>query len=385
MKTIVYNLANLRSPITGIGRYALELAINELSQGRSVAGYINGQLEEGPALGVAAQRLKNSTANNGQRQRAWIGHIPLARRTYQTIQAKRFSRAVQNINFSEALTHNTTYSGSWGRPFDVTTVFDVSHLLVSSTHPAHRVVFLKRFFRGLELHDKPIITISQSVKDELCAHYSFDPQRIHVTPLAADPTFRPLSAEVCQPTLSRFGLSEKSFILSVGTLEPRKNLSAVLAAYARLSKEIRAQVPLVLVGPQGWKSADLQKKISQLASSGCLKQLGYVSNDDLPALYSSASAFCYPSLYEGFGLPVLEAMQCGCPCITSNNGALQELANDAAVTIDPQNQDELYDELHKVLHDQTHAEHLRHRGTARAAQFNWQATAAKSRVVYDSI
>ena len=182
---------------------------------------------------------------------------------------------------------------------------------------------------------QPIITISNSIKSELVTDFQIDENRIYVTHLAANNNYYPRSEPECESTLNHYGLKYKKYILSVCTLEPRKNLNNVIDAYCKLEPSLQQTYPLVIVGMRGWKSSRLESKINRLQKQGRIIRLGFVPQSDLPVLYSSAKIFAYPSLYEGFGLPLLEAMQSGCACLTSNTGALEEVSNNHAFQIDP--------------------------------------------------
>ena len=146
--------------------------------------------------------------------------------------------------------------------------------------------------------------------------------------------FRRLQRIDCRGFLAPFGLQPQQYILSVGTLEPRKNLTTAIKAYARLPEVIRAEIPLVIAGMKGWRTDGLDKEVAALIDKGQIRRLGYVPDEALPALYSGARAFVYPSLYEGFGLPPLEAMACGAPVIVSNRSSLPEVVEDAGLQVD---------------------------------------------------
>jgi alpha-1,3-rhamnosyl/mannosyltransferase len=140
-----------------------------------------------------------------------------------------------------------------------------------------------------------------------------------------------------------------------------------------------------MVGPLGWKSTALEKRMRQLNDLGVVKQLGFVAQKKLPMLYSGATAFVYPSLYEGFGLPLLEAMQSGCPCITSNTGALAEVSNGSAIQVDPQKSDDIAQQLNLLLHDPDLRSYYANSGQQRASNFTWAKTALKTCEIYDSL
>lgn len=228
-----------------------------------------------------------------------------------------------------------------------------------------------------------IITDSQQSRADIAHHLSVPLEKINVIPLAAHPRYRPLEQAAMQPALARQQIAFP-YILSVGALTARKNLPRLLEAFAQL----RAWSPtwkLVVVGARTWKYSPIFDTVQRLGLEEALHFTGFVPEEDLPALYNGADLFIFPSLYEGFGLPVLEAMACGTPVITSNVASLPEVAGDAAILIDPYKSDAIAAAMHRVLSDSTLAADLRERGMARASQFSWEHTARATLAVYQQI
>jgi glycosyltransferase involved in cell wall biosynthesis len=211
--------------------------------------------------------------------------------------------------------------------------------------------------------------ISEATRADLVRLFPAASAKASVIPLAADPAFSGAVSAAGHPSLQG-----KPYVLAVGTLEPRKNLERLMQAWWALDDEARAGHVLALVGPVGWDAAP----ILQAASDQGARLLGRVSEDELRALYAGASAFAYPSLYEGFGLPILEAMAAGAPVVTSNLSSLPEVAGDAALLVDPTDPTAIGAALTRLLHDPALAEDLRTRGRARAATFSWERTAAET-------
>lgn len=220
-----------------------------------------------------------------------------------------------------------------------------------------------------------IVVPSQSTADDLLSRTSIDAARVFVTPLAPS-----LAGSEDEPTeaLRRLGVTSP-YLLSVGTIEPRKNLLRLVRAY----RQVAAEVPhaLVLAGPPGWQSPELEAELAR-TGPGVIVRTGQVFDRDLDALYRGADAFAYPSLYEGFGLPLVEAMARGVATVTSNTSSLPEVAGDAALLVDPEDVGEIADALARVLTDPALAEDLRRRGRERAAMFSWAATAHATLDVY---
>ncbi len=201
-------------------------------------------------------------------------------------------------------------------------------------------------------------------------------------PLAASPAFRPVeSPEARQAVCARYGVAP-GFILAVGNLQPRKNLHRLVAAFRTLLAEGLADRQLVLVGKDALRSDQFRAEVQDLIESGRLVLTGYVPEADLPALYGAASVFVYPSLYEGFGLPILEAMACGTPVVTSNCSSMLEVAGSAAQLADPLRTEQLAAAIRAIVERPELAASLAAQGRARAAQFTWEKTAQQTVDVY---
>jgi glycosyltransferase involved in cell wall biosynthesis len=226
-----------------------------------------------------------------------------------------------------------------------------------------------------------IITDSECSKADIAAFYPFAAGKIYAIPLAPAPTFRPIDLPSARQICDRYAIAPQ-FILAVGNLQPRKNLMRLVAAFRDLLAQWQLDHQLVLVGKDALRSEEFRAEVRDLVESGRLVLTGYVPEHDLPALYSAAATFVYPSIYEGFGLPILEAMACGAPVITSDRSSMPEVAGDAAVLVDPTRADRITAALHTILTQPNLADELRRRGLVRAAQFTWDATARQTAEVY---
>jgi glycosyltransferase involved in cell wall biosynthesis len=216
-----------------------------------------------------------------------------------------------------------------------------------------------------------LLCISHATRADLVARYPRAATKASVIPLAADPRFgRPLDPAALDDVRRRHGL-EDPFVLCTGTLEPRKNFLRVLQAHEALT--VRAQ--LVLVGPQGWEFEPILQKASRRDE---VRVLGQVSDEDLATLYQACTVFCYPSLYEGFGLPLLEAMAAGAACITSSVSSLPEVGGNAVLYVDPQSADEIRDAIVRLLGSEDERRLLGERARQRAELFSWNRTATET-------
>ena len=224
-----------------------------------------------------------------------------------------------------------------------------------------------------------ILADSMSTKDDIVKQLNVRAERISVVPLAADQSFRPLPAADVQKVLSDWGLVPDGYLLFMGTIEPRKNLLRLLQAAQLAGSRIG---PLVIAGADGWGSDEVAGHIQRLQRAGRLTYLGYVPDSARRALINGARGFVYPSLYEGFGLPVLEAMACGIPVLASNVSSLPEVVGDVGVLVDPQDVDAIAREMARLWQDEALRRELAARGLERARAFSWERTASQTLSVY---
>jgi glycosyltransferase involved in cell wall biosynthesis len=226
-----------------------------------------------------------------------------------------------------------------------------------------------------------VLTYSESSAEDLQRLLEVPSGKITVTPLAADESFQPATDPA--PVLERHGLTGP-YLLFVGTIEPRKNLPTLLRAFAGIAPEF-PELSLVVAGRRGWLDGPIFGLVDELEIKPRVKFLGSVPGEDLPALYAGARAFVFPSLHEGFGLPVLEAMACGCPVLCSRASSLPEVAGDAAWLLPPEDPAAWQDAMRTVLTDGRATREMRGRGLAQAARFSWDATARQTYAVYERV
>ncbi|WP_417447315.1 MULTISPECIES: glycosyltransferase family 4 protein [Gammaproteobacteria] len=230
-----------------------------------------------------------------------------------------------------------------------------------------------------------IITISEHSKQDLIRHLGIAPEQVSVTPLGVEPCyFERIDPQQIDATLHAHNL-QPGFFLFVGTLQPRKNLRGILAAFNQLPQEIRRQHKLVVVGRDGWGNEDLLPELRALEARGEGYWLDYLPRQQVMALLQSAAALVFPSLYEGFGLPVIEAFAARCPVITSNMTSLPEVAGEAAWLINPTDSAEIATAMLNVLENQTLRAARIEAGLNRAKTFTWEACAARTLDVYEKV
>ncbi|MFQ6100789.1 MAG: glycosyltransferase family 4 protein [Anaerolineae bacterium] len=257
-------------------------------------------------------------------------------------------------------------------------------------------------FRHLPAHHKPlnrwylnaglpfycrrathIIAISECTRRDLIAAYDVPPEKVTVIYEAADSRFRPQPPETVAAVQARYGLPER-YLLFVGTIEPRKNLARLLGSFEAVHAEGLTD-GLVIVGRRGWLYGDFFARLERSPVRDAVIFPGYVPDEHLPALYAGAQALALPSLYEGFGLPVLEAMACGTPVACSDTSSLPEVAGDAALLFNPNEVESITAALRRLLRDADLRTDLRRRGFEQAARFSWKRVAAETRAVYDRL
>jgi glycosyltransferase involved in cell wall biosynthesis len=269
------------------------------------------------------------------------------------------------------------------RPKRVVTVHDVTFLLLPERYPTVRRLYMQAVTRAAVAVADAIITPSHAVRNDVVRTLGVSEDRIVAIPEAAAPHFRPAADDEQLRVRERYDLPEE-FVLSVGSREPGKNRSRLLRAIAQV-RDRGIDCSLVIAGQPVWDYQREAELIERLGIGGRVRLLGYVPNEDLRPIYSAATAFAFPSLYEGFGLPVLEAMACGTPVVTSNVGATAEVANDAALLVDPRDTASIVAALERLLTDPRLRSELRECGLARAAEFSWERAARETILLYELV
>lgn len=349
--------------------------------------------------GIYALELVRGMADDGRRdgyalfgRNTELGEIVRGHRNwrYEHIAASRSGRlAWEQLRLPgrlEALSIDVLHSTHHTLPLRpvrsrrVVTIHDVTFLRLPERYPPTRRLYFGLITRLAARVADGIIVPSEAVRADVVRTLGVDAGRITVVYEAAGDGFVPMTREESAATARKY-LLEPGYVLSVGSLEPGKNRARLFRALRGLRDE-GVDANLAVVGQPAWKYEGEAALVDELGMGDRIHYLGYVPARDLPALYNAASVFAFPSLYEGFGLPVIEAMACGIPVLTSEDSATVEVASDAAVLVDPRSTDSIHDGLRSLLVDPLLREHFGRQGLERAAAFSWHRAAKETRAVY---
>lgn len=265
----------------------------------------------------------------------------------------------------------------------ILTIFDLSPILFPQFFTKLTNIYTKLFPVIIKNTDH-VVTISENSKGDIVKIFKIPNEKISVTYLGIENKFRLMKNKINLETIRKKYNLPKRFILFVGTIEPRKNLSSLLCAFSSIRKNNK-EVKLVIVGKMGWLQNNILKMVNRLKIKNDVIFTGFVEDKYLPYFYNLTELFVYPSLYEGFGFPILEAMACGCPVITSKVSSLPEIAGDAAILINPKKEHELISAICNVIIDNNLRSELSIRGLMRAKKFNWENCARETLKVYQSL
>ena len=356
-------------PKTGVGHYTFELATELARMAPEHSFELVAPADYPAEVAAAIEKIRNLTAvsvkANFLSRRWWAVGLP------------RYVRTARLDLF-----HGTNYEAPLGnRSRNVLTVHDLS---VVTHKDAHEAKLARRARRRLPIMVRTaarIITPTETVRLELIERFKLDPNLVVVTPEAPRKTFRPIPFSETIETRERLGI-EDNFILFVGTIEPRKNLVTLLRAFAELLRQTRHRPQLVIAGLRGWLTEEFDRTLAAAEFGDRVRLIGYVGDEDLRALYSSCKAFVFPSVYEGFGLPPLEAMACGAPVIASRIATLEETLGANAILIPPTDEPAMAKAIALLLENESERERMSAAGLKHAARFTWEKTAALTLNVY---
>ncbi|WP_176056998.1 glycosyltransferase family 1 protein [Paraburkholderia sp. BCC1876] len=369
---LILGVDAISPPLTGIGRYTWELArqyatgdygfdaLRFFSAGRWIAD---------PSL------LLSTAPKNAPRSRLKkVLSPPASLRKWRLKQGMRHS-----------LFHSPNYFLPESADSGVVTIHDLSVFKYPETHPVERLRHFERSFESTLQRANHLITDSEAIREEVSGFFGWSKEKITAVHLGVPQEFQPYEASSLVAPLAEIGLTPGSYGLCVSTLEPRKRIDRLLDAYSELPLRLRETCQLVLAGSSGWLNDALREKIRRGEGEGWLRYLGFVPEVSLPALYAGARAFFLPSLYEGFGLPVLEALASGVPTLTSNCSSLPEVAGGAAWLVEPDNHDALREGIEKVITDDIWRVTAIQRGLDVAREMTWQKCARQTVAVYESL
>ena len=373
---VAFNATSLLSPLTGIGQYSRNLALG-LTQCPGVqpkffyGAFWSKEVRGTPPVAVASAL-------------PWLrSRVPGSYALRRWVQARQFGSHTKRKTFD--LYHEPN---NLPLPFDgptIVTVHDLSWIRYPQAHPAERVRVMDKYFeRGIR-NASFILTDSNFVKNELIEMFGLVSDRICSIALGVESQFRPQGVEETKSVLRQYGLHRKQFILAVGTLEPRKNLEVALRAFMQLTPGTRQRFPLVLVGMKGWHTSALEQQLAPLIQAGEVRQLGYLPREDLATLVAGATTLVYPSIYEGFGLPPLEAMACGVPVITSSVSSIPEVVGDTGILLDPEDVNGFTDAMEMMISAPDVRAAMGRRALARSKLFTWQRCVEQTANAYRQV
>lgn len=384
----------LLQPSTGIGTYTWSL-INHLQQEMLVEElklFANGLFLKHPSSVLMMER---SSSHVGPTQQgspaAYLGGMSAVRALLakNALAVKLFNTASPLVEhfrlrkYREYLFHSPNYLLPRFSGPTVVTIHDLSIQRYPQFHPPERVRFLDAKIAQAAQGATHIITDSISVREEVIKHFGIDASRVTAIPLAAGEQFKPRTEEACRAVLEPLGLAYKRFFLFTSTIEPRKNLLRICEAYAALREAGKIDWPIIFVGGAGWQSEAEHQAIQALVNRGWAQYLGFVDANTLPVLYSAAGALVFPSIYEGFGLPALEAQRSGTRVITSRGSAMAEFSGEHDLLVDPLEVDSLIEAMEtvvdRVLADNGQPLHCAGSG------LSWQKTARLTAEVYKKV
>ncbi len=383
----------IHPPLTGIGRYAFELArrlmvdpdvsqLSFFSMGRWVdwAALLAADGAIDSAVGTAPPAPNLNALGNLRRT--------LAKNRLAVSLYGRLTPALYRWRLrphSDAVFHSPNYFLPPHSGATVATIHDLSHVWFPTFHPAARVEFLNRALPESLRRADQLITDCEFVRREVIEHFNWPADRIKSVSLGVDPRYAPRALENLETELAPLDLKPQSYALFVGTVEPRKNIDTLLTAYERLPLRLRREYPLVIAGSSGWNSDAIHARFDRASSDGWLKYLNFLPQALLPSLYSGARLFVYPSIYEGFGLPPLEALASGVPVLCSNASSLPEVVGEAGRLIDPMDIDAWADAIESSLQNEEWQRTAKITGPAHASNFTWEKCATETVAVYREV
>lgn len=374
---VVINASSLASPLTGIGRYTYNLAYELIKSNDIELSLFNGrQLTDvlPPLLEYKDQKYKTLLKSLIR------DNVPYSHQILRLSREYFFKKSTKESSFN--IYHDPNYLCYKSDIPTITTVHDLSWIKYPELHPPARVNAMNNYFEKSLASSVHIITDSEFIKSELESIYNYPKKNISTIMLGVDNNFRPRDEKDCLSVLRNIGINYKKFILSVGTIEPRKNIKSVLSTYCLLPLSIQEEYPLVIIGMKGWLEKENIRSIRKLSTSKKIIFLDYIDDAKLAILFSSAKLLFYPSLYEGFGLPVLEAMASGTSVITSNVSAIPEVIGRDSILHDPLDDDQFSQSIQRLILDNEYRKNYEKKLLLRSKKFSWKKCSTQTINVY---
>lgn len=378
---IILSVQPIRFPLTGIGRYTLELARHLPSVSGVEDLKFFGDSAFVPVLPSPEDKASKPASLITQIKHR-VARNPMLLDLYRKRIHARRGKALEEQG--DYIYHGPNF---YLPPFpgpSVVTIHDLSVFTMPERHPVERVMFVQKEVAFALKQATVLITPSEHARHEVAKYFNWPLEKVRSTALAGGSEFHPREEHAIAPILARHDLNPGGYVLYTGTIEPRKNIVRLIDAYSQLPQTLKGRFPLVLAGFKGWNNEAEMARIHLAEREGWLRYLGFVSDADLPILFAGARLFAFPSLYEGFGLPVLEAMASGVPVVTSNSSSLPEVAGDAAASCAPEDVDALTSLLWQGLEDEEWRAEAIQRGFLQAAKFSWKRCAQETADIYRS-
>ncbi len=372
---VIFGTDPIKYPLTGIGRYSFELAKGlEKCSDISELLFLNGRhishtlptSTNAPSINLGLKKII---------QKNWM-----ASELYRVFMPRIKGRVLDQ--YKDYIYHSPNFYLPACACQTVATFHDLSVFTWPECHPKERVRYMRKELLLTLKRASILITDSEFTRQELAQYFNYPITKIFTAKLASSGIFFPRENGVITSVISKYNIKVGKYAFFTGSIEPRKNISTLLDAYERLPVELRKTIPLVISGYKGWESEKLRARFAVAEKNGWLRYLGYTSAEDLPFLFAGAKTFIFPSLYEGFGLPVLEAMASGIPVVCSNSSSLPEVVGNCALMNDPLDTEGLTSSILKSLDDDCWRKQAIERGLERAKLFSWENCAQETLNAY---
>lgn len=370
---LILSVEALEPRLSGIGRYSWELAsrIGAAADVDTLRFYRNGKWIDDPA--TLLRPPVPMPMDRWSKARRWV-----RRKSRPALARNAYARWIGRSH----LFHGPNYFLPEWVEGGVITVHDLSIFRYPETHPEERLRYFDRQFGASLARAAHIITDSETTRREVIGHLTLSPDRVTAIHLGVSPAFRPMAGAQAAPALARYALTPGGYALCVSTVEPRKRIAELLQAWSLLPPAVRRRWPLMVTGGAGWLSDAVRAMMDRGAREGWVRYLGFVPEEDLPALYAGAALFVYPSIYEGFGLPPAEAMASGVPVVVANASCLPEITGGAAMLVEPGDIAGFARHLEQALTDDPWRRQARARGLEVAGAYCWDRCVAETLDLY---